>query len=614
MTYWWVNQSKTYQAERNAGIMWAPQQTEAGRQLGHWTAMTQLQPGDMVMHYARGAIRAVGRVEAPAIAADRPYGLPEIWQSPGWMVPVRYFDLAQPIQRNELPLEWRLAAAPFDRNGAVKQIYLSPVSDDFAAELLDEFGDRWPPAAFTDGGGPPAADWRDARAVLVKLVGQPLTTLRGRPNRILEVGETDVTVATDKSPEGQPVPILWVQQALDQLVRDSEVIISPPVVGYRSAFIGAVLRTLPGVAVGMDPPRVWLEDAQDDTETSAARQRQRQPDDVALTGELLKAITELRRWARDGKTAVHKPLLLLLALERVRRGLPRLVSFVDIEPQLRALITEFSPTPGPSHPEYPFWRLQADDIWDVPEASQLPSRASNSDPPVSVLRTRRVQGGLPIRFDELLRARGDVLDQAVTTTLQHFPAELRPRVLERLGWDDIPTRSARRPRRSEQTARIGVPYQEGPLAASRSWRASYQPDPDKVGRGLEGHELTLRALVGAVQACGLEPLLPRSAGPSYDLAWETETTIFVAEVKSLTLANEERQLRLGLGQVLRYWHALSDRAKPVIAVLAVEEKPADESWLALCDRLGIWLLWPESMPAAIAEAVDEKESQARGRS
>jgi 5-methylcytosine-specific restriction enzyme B len=69
------------------------------------------------------------------------------------MVPVRYFDLAQPIQRDELPLEWRLAAAPFDRNGAVKQIYLSPVSDDFAAELLDEFGDRWPPAAFTNGGG-----------------------------------------------------------------------------------------------------------------------------------------------------------------------------------------------------------------------------------------------------------------------------------------------------------------------------------------------------------------------------------------------------------------------------------------------------------------------------
>jgi hypothetical protein len=44
MAYWWVNQSKTYQAERSAGIMWAPQQTEAGRRLGHWTATTRCWP------------------------------------------------------------------------------------------------------------------------------------------------------------------------------------------------------------------------------------------------------------------------------------------------------------------------------------------------------------------------------------------------------------------------------------------------------------------------------------------------------------------------------------------------------------------------------------------
>jgi putative restriction endonuclease len=56
VAYWWVNQSKTYRAERSAGIMWAPQQTAAGRRLGHWTAMTQLQAGDVVVHYARGAI------------------------------------------------------------------------------------------------------------------------------------------------------------------------------------------------------------------------------------------------------------------------------------------------------------------------------------------------------------------------------------------------------------------------------------------------------------------------------------------------------------------------------------------------------------------------------
>jgi hypothetical protein len=139
------------------------------------------------------------------------------------------------------------------------------------------------------------------------------------------------------------------------------------------------------------------------------------------------------------------------------------------------------------------------------------------------------------------------------------------------------------------------------VATPRPAGAPYRPDPDKVGRGVEAHTRTLRALVSAVRARGIEPLLPGDEGPLYDLAWETQTTIFVAEVKSLTLANEERQLRLGLGQVLRYWHALSHGTKPVIAVLAVEQKPADETWLTLCDRLGVRLFWLDSMAAAVAE-------------
>jgi hypothetical protein len=597
VAYWWVNQSKTYGAERSAGILWAPQRTARGIALGHWTAMTQVLPGDLVVHYARGAIRALGQVGASASTADRPYGLPEVWESPGWMVPVRYFDLDAPIGRDELPLDWRLAEPPFDRNGDVKQGYLYPVSEAFAAELLDEFGDRWPDEALTNG-ALPVADRHDARSLLASLVGQPLTTLRGRPNRILQVGEVDVIVATERSPDGQPVPIEWVQQALNRLARDGQVVVTPEGVGYRSAFIGAVLRTLPGAAFGLDPPRVWLEGASDVAEVVAARQRQLERDEATLSEQLLEAITRLRRWTRAGNVAVHKPLLLLIALERIRRGLPRLVSFVDVEPQLGALIAEFSPTPGPSHPEYPFWRLQADGLWELPEAQHLPSRASNTDPPVSVLRQRRVQAGLPVPFYELLRARGDVLDQAVNATLQLLPPEVRPPVLARLGWDDIPARPPQQ--RPGQAPALGVPYREEDVTVPHGAGAPYRPDPDKVGRGVEGHERTVRALISAVRAAGFEPLGPVDAGPPYDLAWETETTIFVAEVKSLTLANEERQLRLGLGQVLRYWHALSAQAKPVTAVLAVEQKPADETWLALCGRLGVRLLWPDSMAAAVA--------------
>ena len=43
----------------------------------------------------------------------------------------------------------------------------------------------------------------------------------------------------------RPVPIAWVQDALDQLVRDGEITINVDTVRYRSAFVGAVPATLP---------------------------------------------------------------------------------------------------------------------------------------------------------------------------------------------------------------------------------------------------------------------------------------------------------------------------------------------------------------------------------
>jgi len=65
--------------------------------------------------------------------------------------------------------------------------------------------------------------------------------------------------ATAKSPRGKPVPIADVQAAMDMLASSVEIAIDVPTVGYRSAFIGAVLATLPGATVlPTSPPRVTL--------------------------------------------------------------------------------------------------------------------------------------------------------------------------------------------------------------------------------------------------------------------------------------------------------------------------------------------------------------------
>ena len=99
----------------------------------------------------------------------------------------------------------------------------------------------------------------DARRHLAGLVGQTIYTLsRRQPNRVLELTGDTVIVATEKSPGGEPVPIAWVQDPLDRLFRDGEIVVSVESVGYRSAFIGAVLGTVPGVEVLTNPRRVRL--------------------------------------------------------------------------------------------------------------------------------------------------------------------------------------------------------------------------------------------------------------------------------------------------------------------------------------------------------------------
>ena len=77
---------------------------------------------------------------------------------------------------------------------------------------------------------------------------------------MLRLDRESVLIWTSRSPSGQPVPIAWVQEALDRIDRDEEIEISVRSVGYRSAFIGAVLREIPGAEVvrTASPPRIRL--------------------------------------------------------------------------------------------------------------------------------------------------------------------------------------------------------------------------------------------------------------------------------------------------------------------------------------------------------------------
>ena len=79
------------------------------------------------------------------------------------------------------------------------------------------------------------------------------------------------------------------------------------------------------------------------------------------------------------------------------------------------------------------------------------------------------------------------------------------------------------------------------------------------------------------------------------------------DVKSLSASNEEKQLRLGLGLVLRYQDTLR-RQQPmsVEAVLMVEREPTDSTWLDLCERVGVLLLWPNHLNDVLGQGGDNR--------
>ena len=54
-------------------------------------------------------------------------------------------------------------------------------------------------------------------------------------------------------------------------------------------------------------------------------------------------------------------------------------------------------------------------------------------------------------------------------------------------------------------------------------------DPAVVERGTRGHAMTQNALADHVESLGFAPRSPRPDEPNFDLAWEADDQVFVAD-------------------------------------------------------------------------------------
>ena len=137
---------------------------------------------------------------------------------------------------------------------------------------------------------------------------------------------------------------------------------------------------------------------------------------------------------------------MLYALARIQKRCDRLQPFSEIEPVLRKLLIEFGPSRRSYHPEYPYWKLQNDGIWQVTNAEDLKRRAGKSDPLRSELLRGSTEGGFTKELYKTLSTRPEVLVAVARDTLAaHFPSTLHALIANAVGIElEVTVRTSKR--------------------------------------------------------------------------------------------------------------------------------------------------------------------------
>lgn len=177
---------------------------------------------------------------------------------------------------------------------------------------------------------------------------------------------------------------------------------------------------------------------------------------------LLNRVSKIRVFSKGGERAPHKPLLLLLALADLQSGKPRLINYSETSPRLLRLIQDFGPSRSSYKPEYPFWYLVSDGLWEIPNKAGLFESTKKRCPKKSEILTYDPSGGFPLEIFDFLANKPKLIEKLVDTILEkHFPESLHEDILSAIGFSKISNEPVndRRARDPEFRNRILTIYQ-----------------------------------------------------------------------------------------------------------------------------------------------------------
>jgi putative restriction endonuclease len=144
-------------------------------------------------------------------------------------------------------------------------------------------------------------------------------------------------------------------------------------------------------------------------------------------------IQNITVWKQGAQRAPHKPLLLLYALARGQRNQERFIPYLEIDEKLKQLLMDFGPSRKNYNPEYPFWRLQNDDIWELKNARNVRINRSGDARKIDLM-TQKVGGGFTNEIFEHLKAYPETAVELAHAILEaNFPSSIHEDILQAVG-------------------------------------------------------------------------------------------------------------------------------------------------------------------------------------
>ena len=174
--------------------------------------------------------------------------------------------------------------------------------------------------------------------------------------------------------------------------------------------------------------------------------------------DLRARFAKLQVWHANGQRAPNKPLLALWAIGRCLGDESRLASYRDADQALTKLLRRFGPPRKRVHPEFPFWRLRKDGVWEVRGMGHI-TESRSGDAHISSLLREDAHGGFPPDVFTALQADEELAVEIAYSLLDaHFPPTLHDDVLQAVGIQSGFEYVRRRPRDSSFSNTVLAAY------------------------------------------------------------------------------------------------------------------------------------------------------------